>query len=454
MKSNVIHETVVRLGQQRGYPRYFVNARYLSRAGFSGGQWISIQMGEGTISIRPTEKPSGKRVQEKGGAPLIDLNARFLSEVFGDHRTLQVRVSEGEITLTVHKLDTMREERLQDGSMASIFTGAGLLDQAGVNAGFTPKWAIEIDRNTAETYAENHPDATVYEMSAHEAAFSSSLTPVELLVLGLPCQPWARCRTLNADGSKVDRSRPATEHELGDMAFWSFLIISRVNPRTVVLECAPGFKDRELWASLSGALRRLGYAVDSQVLNANHFGGVSKRTRTVMVATTPDAGRKPFAWPEPQADGAPRTTVGDFLDKDVPAELWWNRETKPWVFRVNERNAANGCGFGFQIVRPEDTCMGTLTAEYGESKNDQPVLAHPTRPDTYRYFTVSEGRRLFGLPESYILPEAKTRAWRLLGQAVYIPMFEKIIRATKVVCEKLIQQADMSGLPLFDAAGA
>ncbi len=448
MTQQVIHETVVHLGQQRGQPRYFVNTRYLSRAGFAGGQWISIRMGEGSLSISPAEQPSGKRVQEKNGHPLIDLNAKFLATVFGNSRTLHVRVAEKEITLSVHPLDKQQRARPRDGSMASLFSGAGLLDQAGVEAGYAPKWAVEIDRATADTYAENHPGAVVHEMSVHEAAFSTSLTPVELLLMGLPCQPWARCRTLNPDGSKLDRTRPATEHPLGDMAFWAFLIISRVNPRTVVLECAPGFKDRELWASLCGALRRLGYDVDSQVLNANEYGAVSKRTRTVLVARTPESAGKAFAWPEPATIGANRGTVGDLLDKVVPDDLWWDRKTKPWVFRVNERNAAKGSGFGFQIVRPDDTSMGTLTAEYGETKNDQPILAHPTKPETFRYFTINEGRRFFGLPPTYALPEAKTRAWRLLGQAVYIPLFTAIIRATRAIGSAR-GASDQSDLPLF-----
>ncbi len=451
MMSNLIHETVVRLGEQRGYPRYFVNARYLSRAGFTAGQWISIRIGEGRISISPTDAPSGKRVQEKNGHPLIDLNAKFLSEVFGGSRNLHVRVSSNEITLSVHALDEKKRERLQDGTMASLFAGVGLLDQAGVEAGFTAKWAVEIDPNTAEAYAENHKTTAVYQMSVHEAAYSDSLTPVELLVMGLPCQPWARCRTLNADGSKVDRARPPTEHPLGDMAFWVFLIVARINPRSLVLECAPGFKDRELWASLTGALRRLGYDVDSRILNAHDYGAISKRTRTVLVATTP-GDTQPFEWPTPTDKSAPRQSVSDVLDKHVAESLWWNRETKPWVFRVNERNAAKGSGFGFQIVSPSDTSMGTLTAEYGETKNDQPILAHPHKPETYRYFTVSEGRRFFGVADSYWLPEAKTRAWRLLGQAVYVPLFTAIIKATRL--SRKIVACDTDNLPLFSAVGA
>jgi DNA (cytosine-5)-methyltransferase 1 len=447
--SAVVHETVVRLGEQRGQPRYFVNARYLARAGFQHGQWLSIKISEGSITLAPTDAPTGKKVQEKNGHPLIDLNAKFLKQVFGEAKTLHVRVSQEQITLSVHCLATAKTERLRDGSMGSVFSGAGLLDQAGVEVGFKTRWAVEIDRKTADVFADNHPEATIYEMSAHEAAFSN-LAPVELLVMGLPCQPWSRARTLNSDGSRVDRTRPATEHALGDMAFWAFMIAARCNPRTIVLECAPAFKDGEVWASFSGALRRLGYVVDSRVLSATDAGALTKRKRTVMVAMTPDAdGSVANPWPAAPAEGTALPTAADILDKNVPDELWWGRAEKAWIFEVNERNAAKGSGFGFQVVRPESTSMGTLTAEYGETKNDQPVVAHPTKPDTYRFFTLTEGRKLFGLPEHYRLPEAKTVAWRLLGQAVYIPLFVAVIRQATTRVRSLLQEGTA---PAFEFA--
>ncbi len=424
-KASIVHETVVRLGEQRGAPRYFCNTRYLQSAGFERGQYLSISIAEGLITIRKSEQPTGKRVQEKCGKPLIDLNARFLQTVFGVNRTVHVRVGREEIILSVHPIETARRERLRDRSAGSIFSGAGLLDQAAVDAGYTCRWSVEIDRRTADVFAENHPGATVYEMSAHEAAFAD-LQPVELLALGLPCQPWSRARTLNSDGSKRDFSRPATEHPLGDMAMWAFLIIARTNPRTVLIECAPAFDGSEVCASLAGALRRLNYKVEHRVVNAADHGALTKRRRTVLVAMTPESdGQTPDPWPKQTPASA---TVSSILDTTVPDELWWDRETKPWVFRVNERNAEKGSGFGFQVVHPHSTSIGVLTSEYGETKNDQPVVAHPTKPDTYRYFTVAEGRRIFGLPASYVLPQAKTFAWRLMGQGVYVPLFKEIIR--------------------------
>jgi DNA (cytosine-5)-methyltransferase 1 len=428
-----------------------VNARYLARAGFAQGQWLSIQIREGALVLRVVEAVTGKRVQEKNGHPLIDLNAKFLRDVFGSARTLHVRVSEKEIVLSVHPIEAAVDSRPTDRTMGSIFAGAGLLDEAGVQAGFTPAWAIEIDRRIADVYSQNHPSAVVYEMSAHEAAFTS-LRPVELLVLGLPCQPWSTARSLNSDGSKVDRSHPLTEHPLGDMAFWAFSIIAKVNPRTIVLECAPGFIKGEMWASFSGALRRLNYAVESRVINAYDHGALTKRRRTVMVATTPSISNPVAPWPD-FAPESRRPSFATVLESDVPEAAWWDRSTKPWVFRVNDRNAEKGNGFGLQVVTPDSTSCGTITAEYGETKNDQPVVSHPPRPDTYRYFTLVEGRRLFGLRETYHLPPAKTFAWRLLGQAVHVPTFSEIIRrATSTRHGTPASSRELEDLPLFAGA--
>jgi len=61
---------------------------------------------------------------------------------------------------------------------------------------------------------------------------------------------------------------------------------------------------------------------------------------------------------------------------------------------------------------------------------------------------VSEGRRIFGLNDSYVLPEAKTRAWRLLGQAVYVPLFTAVIRAATAIVRAPVSSG-VEDLPLF-----
>jgi DNA (cytosine-5)-methyltransferase 1 len=402
-----------------------MNARYLSRAGFERGVHIGLLAGPGTLTVRRSETPTGKRVQEKNEAPLIDLNSKLLADIFGEAGTIHVRVDVDTITLSLHPITAAERTRLRDGSMGSIFSGAGLLDEAARLAGFTPAWSVEIDQRFAETFAANHPECPTYVMSAHEAAFSD-LPKVELLTLGLPCQPWSRIRTTNSDGTKRDRAEAATTHHLGDMALWSFLIIAKSNPRTVVLECAPAFEASETCASLKGALARLGYTCSTAVLNAADYGALTKRRRTVLVAQTPEAdGTVPSPWPSPSPC---HQTVADMLDSEVPEELWFDPTTKPKLFARSASNAEKGRGFKIQVARGEDATLGTFTAEYGEGlRVDQPLLAHPDRPETFRQFLPREGARIMGLRDDYILPSGKTLAWRVLGQAVHVGLFRQVI---------------------------
>lgn len=429
-KRRPIHEAMATLGRQRNYPRWFANTRYLERAGFEPGAWIDLQPANGRLIVTPAETETGKRVQEKGGLPLIDLNQKLLEEVFGSAERIHVRVEERRIILSLDPIGReAAESRPRDGSVGSVFAGAGLFDEAAREAGLTPRWAIEIDRRTADVFAENHPEATVYEMGVEEAIFSD-LEPVEVMTIGLPCQPWSRVRTTKGNrGTKVDRTRAVTEHPLGFCAMPTFMLIAKLQPRTVVLENVPGFATSETAAMLAGALRKIGYHVETRVLNAADYGAMTRRRRAVMVAQTPeDDGTVPDAWP---MERAPDTRLGDVLDRDVGADAWWDRESHPNRFRRNAANKAKGRGFTFQVTHPDDVSVPAITAEYGNCKIDVPLVPHPDRPDTYRWFTLAEGKRIMGLTDEYVLPEAKGPGFRLLGQAVVVPLFREVIgRAT------------------------
>jgi site-specific DNA-cytosine methylase len=204
----------------------------------------------------------------------------------------------------------------------------------------------------------------------------------------------------------------------------------------VILENVPGFASSESAYLLKGFLEKLGYHVDIDVLDAAEHGGLTQRKRTVLVAQTPSAtGFVPNPFPEKKHT---TQTIGDILDEEVDPALWWDETTHPNRFERVRAAKEKGRGFVFQVVRPEDRRMGTFTAEYGNAKVDVPLLAHPTRPDTYRYFTLSEGLRIMGA-EGYRLPEGQTYPWALLGQSVYVPMFREIASRVRASAQTEIE---------------
>lgn len=417
-----IHETTMKLGEQRGYPRWYSNGRYLERAGFGVGTAIELIPSAGSLVIRPASEDTGKHVHVHRRKPCIDLNQALLADVFGDAERLYVRVEQGRITLSVHPIERRERARPSDGSAGSLFSGIGMLDEAARQAGFTPTFAVESDSRACRLFAENHPDATVYEMSAEEALFD--LPSVELLTMGIPCKPVSRNRTTK-DGRERGKGALPSDHSAADLLNVALLAVLQVNPRTVVIENVPEFLDWEPVRLFQRTLARFGYHVQSRILNSGDYGALTRRERAVIVAQTPTSeGTVPVPWPTPR----PCTqTLADIMDGAPDEGDWFDRSDRPGPFARSDRNRARGSGRHYRPSDATDTSVGTFTSEAGNCKIDEPVLAHPELGETYRYFTVSEGKRIMGLPETYIVPEALQPGWRYLGQGVVVGLFREVI---------------------------
>lgn len=421
----VIRETLIKLGDQRGNARYYAQGKYLKQAGFLPGVFMRLTQTEHGLEIIATEETTANRVSvKKGEIPVIDLTPKVLADLFGIGADLHVRVSHGRILLRRSEIAERAAKRPTDGSVGSLFSGGGLLDQAAVTAGFTSRFAVEIDDGYADLFQQNHPSATMYRMSVHEAAFFP-LPSVELLVMGIPCEAWSHARRVDrGTQAKRDNTLPPTAHELGDMALWAFACILQINPRTVIIEEVAAFAESETGYALRHALDRLGYAVSYEILNAADYGGFTERKRAVIVAQTPDAsGKVPRPFPNPTPNARP---IASILEDNGD---WFDRTTKAWLFNHAEKQAAKGNGFGFSVVDPNTSRMPIIKKRYHAGQGDNPILKHPSLPDTYRWFTVKETARLMGLPDDYYLGEAKTTAGEIIGQGVDVTLFARLIRA-------------------------
>ncbi len=456
-----VRVTAAKLGSAKGNPRYYAQGRYLSRAGFLPGVYLSLTTsGDGdsaALEIVPVSMPTGNRVSAKTvgrsddtahRVPVIDLNAPILRQLFGDGAAIHVRVEEGRIVITRPELDRRIASRLRDGSEGSVFSGGGLLTEAARLAGFTPRFAVEWDERYAAIYEQNHPTASMYCMSVHEAAFAD-LPKVELLTMGIPCEPWSMAtrQAKGSGGQKRDGTLPATAHPLGDMAAWAFAIVIRTNPRTIVIEEAPGFATSETAFLLRGALSRMGYAVDCRVVDASTCGYATKRKRTIMVAQTPEDGSRFEPFPEEREATRP---VREYLDTEVTDSQWFDRESKAWVFDHAEKQGAKGNGFGIQTIDLEAKAVGALKKRMLAGQGDSPVVPHPSRPDTYRWLTLSEMRRFNGVPDSYELGDAMTTAGEVVGQGVHVELFADVIarstgRAGSVASSEIVEHIGEAG---------
>lgn len=401
------------MGTHRGRPRIYLQGKWLARASFNAGDTITAQFLPSCVVLQ--HHKLGDRVvsgKKDGTIPVIDINTEQLERTLGGAKTLQVVVADGQITITACRTEQKQRTRCTNGKEGALFAGGGFLSQAAKQAGFTPAWAVEWDERYAEVYEHNHPTAKMHNMSISEVQLSQ-LSSVELLTIGIPCEPFSTKR--RGEG----RQLPPEAHELGDMVFWALRIIDHLNPKTIVVEEVPGFLQSGAGYILRHALTRMGYTVAERVVDSYDYNALTRRRRAVVVASSDDT----VAWPAVEEHTA---VLGDILDP--AADDWFDANSKSWLFSHWAKQEAKGNNFSNQKFSAKSECIGAIGKRYFSQQGDGVVVRHPSRPNTYRWLTVHEVKRLHGIPDNYYLGNARTTQGEVMGQGVVVTTFEKIIR--------------------------
>lgn len=416
------------LGQHNNAPRVWLEGTYLLDAGFTPARRVEVEFHAGRVVIRPSV--NGPRVvssKKQGRIPVLDLNSAALRAAFGNVSLLQVRLTDEEIILTPVQTEELRRSRCRNGKEGSVFCGGGLLTEAARQAGFEPAFAIEANADYAAVFSLNHPTARMYNMSIEDVPLTS-LPAVELLTIGLPCEPFSNARTRDRiTGAKRDRSLPPEAHPLADLSLWAAMLVRHVNAATVVIEEAPGYLTSGAGFMMRLFLERAGYFVHAEVLDPLEFGELTGRKRTVIVATSEPG----FHWPS--RIHSTRT----FADIADPAEKvehdYFTAATKSWLVQHWAAQTAKGNGFVSVQLTGESKTVPCVSKRYFSQQGTGVVVRHPERDQCWRWLTISEVRRLHGVPDSYNLKEdeSKTRAGEILGQGVIVTFFKRIIAATR-----------------------
>ena len=419
-----IRTTVITLGEHRGNPRIYLEGKWLIDAGFAPGGCYEVEFTRNRISLTATE--SGRAVSgKKNGNGVSDLNCAQIKEVFAYVTKVTVRADAGQIVITPSRTDARRARRVLAATAVAMFAGGGLLSQAARAAGFEIVAAVEVNTKYADIYQVNH-GGRMYNCSVEEVPWHelSQLEPIGLLEMGIPCEPFSAIRRLDRGGqSKRNQQLPPEAHELGDMVYWALKAADVLNPHTVIVEQVPKFLDSGAGFIMQLALNRMGYTVEARIINPLEFGALTGRRRAVVVATTFDV----VSWPDPSSE---QRRLGDIFD-DVPddSSLWFNRQTKPWLYEHWDNQTARGNGFEPPKLMADDISCPTIKKRYFAGQGDNPVVQHPRKSDCHRWLILDEVRRLMGLPDDYDLGAAKTTAGEVLGQGVQVETFARIIRS-------------------------
>ncbi len=176
-----------------------------------------------------------------------------------------------------------------------LYCGAGGLTEGLKQAGFSVIGAVDISPLAIEAFEANHPETVAWRrdvrgLSPTEVMNRLQIAPGDLdLLAGCPpCQGFSSMRT-HRQATHVEDRRNALVAQFARFA-------EALEPRALMMENVPALReDRRLKLMLT-RLRKRGYELSYDVLNAADYGVPQRRRRFVLIALR--GGAVSFAPPE------------------------------------------------------------------------------------------------------------------------------------------------------------
>lgn len=164
--------------------------------------------------------------------------------------------------------------------VADLFAGVGGLSQGFISKGFEIEFAIEYDKDIANSYQLNHPKTMVYDEDISNIDLNKlgDVYPnIDVVVGGPPCQGFSQ------------KGKRLSINDERNFYFRKFIeTVNVFKPKYFVLENVPnilttanGFFKKEI---ISG-FEKLGYKVNAKILNAADFGVPQNRRRAFFIGS-------------------------------------------------------------------------------------------------------------------------------------------------------------------------
>lgn len=307
-----------------------------------------------------------------------------------------------------------------------LFAGIGGIRLGFEQAGFTCVYSNERDKTAAATYARNHGnDVDVRDIREVDI---TKIPAHDILCAGFPCQPFSRAGV----SARVSSSRKHgfEDKDQGVMFFEILKILEYHKPKAVFLENVSNFERHDKGNTLrvvKKELAALGYELkDPRVIDAS-LVVPHRRKRIYMIAIR----NGEFKFPEIKQQ---QHKLADILEKNVPDtytisdRLWQSHQER------TIRNKKKGNGFAHYVV-DFNGVANTITSRYGKDGRENLVPQEGKNP---RMLTPRECARLMGFPESFILPDTKTPAYRQFGNSVCVPIIRILATSLKEQLEAAI----------------
>jgi len=300
----------------------------------------------------------------------------------------------------------------------SLFAGIGGFDLACELNEIETAWQVEIDKN-CQTVLRNHFKG-VKLFDDIRTVGRHNLAPVDIITGGFPCQDVS-----------VAGKRAGLAGERSGLWFEFARVIDELEPRGVVIENVPGLLSsnggRDFAVIIQWLVKR-GYGVVWRILDAQHFG-VPQRRRRVFIIGSLGNGRASQVLFESEGlcrDTAPSRKVGEEI---------------AYPIRANPSHSGDKGDGGLNttlVARPLSTSNQRIDAETetliidniakARRNSDGAVIWEMPHASGVRRLTPTECERLQGFPDGWAAGLADSARYRMLGNAVAVPVVEWILK--------------------------
>lgn len=310
-------------------------------------------------------------------------------------------------------MDIHTKEDLGIPTVISLFSGCGGSSLGYMMAGFREVLAIDLDKNSVNTFRLNFPDIPIWErdisgISGKEILKFCNMGLYDLDVLdgSPPCQ-----------GFSITGKREISDPR-NDLVMHYVRLINTLKPKVFVMENVGGMvigKMKSLFRDYMTSMKNLPYLVRCVLMNSKYYGVAQSRRRLIWIGVRKDINKTPI-FPKPNRD---TISVKRAFDRVINKTFMKSSkyEQKDWLLaKQGESVGKFKCVRKLRYNYPSDTLRATNP---------------PYHPLENRRITIEEGKRLQSFPDDFKFKGSFNMQWRQIGNSVPPLLMKEIANTIK-----------------------
>lgn len=302
-----------------------------------------------------------------------------------------------------------------------ICAGGGGLSSGLIEAGFTPIFLNDNNKDCCKTLKHNHKNVDIKSCSMTDIDFTPYIGKVDLLCGGVPCQSF----------SMVGKRR-GFEDKRGDLFLKFIDIIFIVKPKIFLIENVKGLLNHDKGKTFKYILdyirekcdeEKINYNIDYKVLNSFDYEVPQKRERLIMIGSLtniyfPEERKKKILLKDvlinvPYSDGSKYSDKKIELYKYIPQGGCWinlpeNLQKEYLGNSFNSGGGKRGILYRLSMEKPSLTLLCSPSQK--QTERCHPLENRPLR--------IREYARIQTFSDDYVFIGSITSQYKQIGNAV------------------------------------